>query len=185
MDNNYKYDYVCFAYFRDKLNLKKYEDILRKGGIIPYQKEKVNERISPYFSFLNTGNTNSFSKDEKKKFDELFSNDLDTLLNNGEVINFIEQTYKKYYFSDIKSKYTFFIPGNYEFLAPSDAITLGINYQQFENSEEYDEEKMFEKEGIIVDVINEIQEKISEETNIKVAVLKYSELAINQPAAIL
>lgn len=180
MNKNYRYDFICFAYFREKLNLQKYEALLEKGGIVPYNKENVDNRISKYFSFLNEGNTKAFNDEERKQFDKLFSNDLTSLLDNPEVIDFIETTYQKYYFSNIKEKYKFYIPSNYEFMAPSDAITLGINYQKYDTTNEnFDEEKIFERDAIINDIINEIQEKVSEEKGIKVAVLRFDELALN------
>lgn len=180
MENN-NYEYVFFEYIYKKLNLQSLDVQLNSGGIRPniVNEESFQKRISPYFILINTGDTENFTPEEQKEFIRLFSN-INDISNRDALYQFIERTYKKYFFSKIKEEYTFLIPGNYEYAFPSDAIVLGITYNKFDINcpDEKYEEELVREDRVICNIINYIQEKLAEEFQIKLCVKRIDEYSL-------
>lgn len=172
------YKYMFLKYLCKKLNLNEIEKEISKNRIIPYQNRLQNESLK-YFTLLNEGNFETFTDDEKKKFYKLI-NDNDS---EQESENFIEKTYKKFFFSDITQQYSYYGKISNEYMAPSDAIVLGICYEKYgkeKSSKDIEISEMF-----LCDLINKIQFSLAPSKNMKIAIIKYDELAINRPSVYL
>ena len=68
-------------------------------------------------------------------------------------------------------------------MAPSDAIVLGICYEKYgkeKSSKDIEISEMF-----LCDLINKIQFSLAPSKNMKIAIIKYDELAINRPSVYL
>ena len=181
---NYKYEYIFFKYLYEILNLKECDNKLETSGIEPYDKENMGNRISKYFALKNEGNNNEFSPEDKEKFNLYFSKELDELLNEplySEVRNFVARTFETYFFSNISEKYMYYGPSSYEYMAPTDAIVLGINYVKFDIENENYDETINNQEDVIIEVATFIQEELAEKSNLKLAAIPYNEIALNQP----
>jgi len=187
MTNNEKYEYMFFMGIYIKLGLKNYEEILEKQGIKEYEGEVNNEQLkfSKYFSFLNEGTTENFSEAEQIRFKKYFTLEIFQILSDPnlkkEVLSFVESTAQKYFFTEKESKYKYYGPATMEYMAPTDAIVFGIDYNKFNLKEKGNTEEKIEKnEQIISDVINEIQFNLAPQHNMKIAVIKRNEFAISQ-----
>ena len=181
---NYNYEYVFFKYIYEKLELKKLEEKLLNKGIKIYDSGHANERISKYFSLLNKGNSKYFDAKTNETFLEYFNKELSEILNSDnydEIIKFVESTYKTYFFSNIKDNYVYYGPANFEYMAPSDSIAIGLNYVKYDN--EGSEEDSLDSEVFVVDMLNYIQTDLSKEKNMKLAAISYNEVTLNQPFA--
>ena len=173
-----KYEYMFFKYIYEKLKLKESVDKLSEEKVRLYDSKNVDKRISPYFGLLNRGSFEAFTEDEMNKVNELFSHEYEELLTEplySELTSFFDKTYKKYFFDNIRSNYTYYGPEEMEFLAPSDAITLSINYKRFDT-----EEEIFRKNEVLADMGNYIQEELAEKNNMKLAVIIYDEFSLNR-----
>ena len=179
---NYKYEYIFFKDLYSRLNLKKLDSVLTNEGIKPVDEENMDQRISKYFAFLNEGTSRNFSEEELEKFHEYFSRELYELEQEplySEVRDYVLRTYEKFFFSEIKDNYIYYGPVSFEFMAPSDAITLGINYIKFDikaNSDREYERELERQDGVIVDMMNHIQTNLAKETGIKLAAVAYNEV---------
>ncbi len=172
-----KYEYMFFKYIYEKLKLKELDDKLSNEKVRLYDPKGVENRISPYFGLLNRGSFEAFSKDELNKANELLSHEYEELLAEplySKLTSFFDDTYKKYFFDNIKGDYIYYGPTEMQFLAPSDAIALSINYTKFDT-----EGEMFRRSEVIADVGNYIQEDLAEKNNMKLAVIIYDEFALN------
>ena len=184
---NYKYEYIFFKELYNKLNLSELDDKLTNEGIKPIDEENVDKRISKYFSFMNEGTNINFSKEDTEKFNSYFSKELSELEQEplySEVKDFVLRTYENYFFSEALDDYIYYGPNTYDFMAPSDAITLGINYSISgikANSDMEYEKELQRQDGIIVDMMNYIQTDLAKEKGIKLAAISYNELVSNQP----
>lgn len=181
----YKYEYMFFKYLYKILDLKNLDDKLSKEKIKMIDENNSNKRISKYFALINKGNSSEFSEIEKKEYEKLFSNDLEELCKeiNEEVINnFIKKTYEKYFHLNIDFKYIYYGPTSFEYMAPSDSIVIGLNYEKY-NIEDDDnfEEELSRQEEIVVKVLNYIQNDLAKENKIKLSAIAYNEIALSQP----
>ena len=183
---NYKYEYIFFKEIYDRLNLKELDDRLTNEGIKPFDKEHVDQRISKYFAFMNEGTASHFSKEDSEKFHEYFSRELSELEREplySEVRDFVLRTYENYFFSDKKDDYIYYGPVSFDYMAPSDAITLGINYVKFDikaaSDMEYERE-LQRRDGVVVDMMNYIQTELARKMGMKLAALAYDEVTFNQ-----
>lgn len=181
---NYKYEYIFFKNLYQNLNLKEFDIKLEENGIKPYDKANMNSRISKYFALMNEGDFNGFSPEEKEKYNLYFSKELDELLNEplySEVSGFINRTYETYFFKNRSDRYMYYGPASYEYMAPTDAIVLGINYVKYDNEKENYDKELENQEDVIIQIANYIQDELSEKYNLKLAVIPYNEIALNQP----
>lgn len=176
------YENLFLKYIYHVLNLKEDEEILKSNGITPYYKKNTISDFSEFFGLLNRGSFNEFTEQEKeimRKITNIKTDDIS--FENQEfkfITDFIENTYDKYFFSNIDSKYIFYGPESFEYYAPSDAIALGFYYNQFENYE--NDEQLFKNNSIINNILNKIQFSKAPTKNIKLAVIKYNEFIINK-----
>lgn len=178
---NEKYKYLFLMYMYDLIDLKTYETKLEEKNIERLEYTE-NGEFFKYFSLLNDGDVSYLSDLEKQELEMLSLISLKELSENDELKNkvkdYIERTYKKYFFSNITGKdYLYYGPISYDYMAPDDAIVLGLNYRMFVDEKENEsyEETLENQDEIIVRVINEIQELEAEKHNIKVAVIKQNE----------
>ena len=178
---NYKYEYIFFKELYDRLELKKLDDRLTNEEIKPVDEENADKRISKYFAFMNKGTAVHFSREDLEKFGDYFSKELFELEREplySEVRDFVLRTYENYFFSDKKDDYIYYGPVSFDFMAPSDAITLGINYVKFDinaaSDMEYDLE-LQRRDVVVVDMMNYIQTDLAKEKGIKLAAVAYDE----------
>jgi len=187
---NEKYEKMFLVYIYELLELKKYEKNLKAQGI---EKIEFTENVDlfEYFSLLNTGEFNLFNEEEKKEFAFLSCYELKDLISNNEIkqnfIEYMKKTYKKYFFFDVTGEeYVYY--GNFsdEYMAPDDAIALGLNYKKFvgeKANEDYDI-TLDKQDDIICDTINDIQYNKGPQKNIKVAVIKRNEKILSNHSII-
>lgn len=183
---NEKYEYLFLTYMYNLLGLKNYEKKLEDSGIKQMEYTE-NGDLFKYFSLLNKGDSSFLSDDEKNELELLSMNELSSYFDNAELKakceDFLKRTYKKYFFSNLPSDgYIYYGPISYDFMAPRDAIALGINYVKFVDAvegEEY-ENTLSKQEHVVYGVINEIQEDIAPSFGLKVAVIEQNELALSR-----
>lgn len=185
---NEKYQYMFLMHMYNQLELKAYEKRLEEAGI-----EKIryseNGDLFKYFSLLSSGNTELFTDEESAEFELLSCNELKAIFDNdvlkSKCEKFLNRTYKKYFFANSTGKdYVYYGPLSSNYMAPDDAIALGINYRKFieEKEDENYEETLFRQEDAVYDVINDIQESCAQSLNLKVAVIEQTELTLSKPS---
>ena len=178
----YNYEYMFFKYIYKKLNLQELDKSLQEKGIKPVDEKNIESRISRYFSLLNQGDTSSFTPEEKTEFDKYFSQDVNSLsIDDSALANFLEQTYSKFFHLNEEVKYVYYGPDSMEFMAPSNAIALGINYVKYDLNEDNYEQELDNQEGIIVDMLNYIQMELAKKYNMNLAAMAYNEVTLSQP----
>ena len=178
---NDKYKYLFLIYIYDIMGLKEYEKRLKEKNIEQLEYTE-NGNLFKYFSLLNKGDVLKLNDLENKELETLSLYPLEDFIKNEELKaklnDYINRTYKKFFFSNITGKdYLYYGPISYDYMAPDDAIVLGINYRMFVDEKENEsyEETLENQDEVIVRAINEIQELESEKHNIKVAVIKQNE----------
>lgn len=185
---NEKYQYMFLMYMYNLLGLKDYEKSLEEAGI---QKIEYSENgdLFKYFSLLSSGDTELFTDEESAELELLSSHELKDILDSdvlkSKCENFLNRTYRKYFFSNSTGKdYVYYGPLSSNYMAPDDAITLGINYRKFieeKENEDY-EETLSRQEDAVYSVINDIQESRAPSLNLKVAVIEQTELTLSKPS---
>lgn len=178
----YKYEYMFFKIIFKKLNLSELERKLESEKIKPYDEKNMNDRISKYFALLNRGTSINFTEEESEIFNYYFSKEINELTVEplySEVESFIMKTYEKYFFSEAKEQYIYYGPASFEYMAPTDSIALGINYQKYGFN--YSDKELERQEGVIVDMLNYIQNDLAKISGIKLSAIAYNEIALNQP----
>ena len=182
MENNYTD--IFFIYLYRKLNLRLLDEKLRLEHIKSLPEEEGVYPISEYFSLLNIGDSGEFDESEKQEYAFLFSKDLNTLLSEewySKAVNFIERTYQRFFHLNDEVKYVYYGPKNNSFMAPSDCIVLGLNYNKFDlpDDEHYDEE-LNRQDKVVCQISNYIQFELAKMYNIKLATLRYNEVTLSQ-----
>ena len=178
-----KYEYVFFKYLYRKLELNKLDEYLVSENIKMIDCDNADNRISKYFALENRGNIDLFSDDDKKVFNQIFSDELNNILDNkyDEAVSFIERTYQDYFHLNDTLEYKYYGPINDQFLAPSNCIVIGLNYRKFDIDENNYDKEFERQQEVIVRTLNYIQNKLSKEKNIKLASLEYNEVTLSQP----
>lgn len=180
-------------YIMQKLNLKKYDEEITNSGLdfIPNKEQDMDiyqyfssEELK-YFYIRNNIYIEKLEKEEEDLLQEKIENknyDLDEKSKK-----MIEQTYKKVILEDVlrngKKCITNYGPDSSSFMAPNDAIIIGIRYDEFlENGlsdKEWDE--LHDKQLLyIVELRNKMQENLKQEIQIPIAILKYNEFSVNK-----
>ena len=178
----YNYEYMFFKYIYKKLNLQELDNSLQGKGIKPIDIKNIESRISKYFALLNRGDITNFTSEEKMEFNRLFSKEINNLsIDDSSLISFIEQTYVKYFHLDGEVKYIYYGPDSMEFMAPSNAIALGINYLKYDLDDDNYDKELERQEGIVVDMLNYIQRELSKKYNMNLAAIAYNEVTLRQP----
>ena len=172
--NNYKY--LFFKKLYNSLGLKEIEQTFIKEKINSLE-VVLNEKcdiISNYFFLLNDVDIDNLSKEQLDKFHLYFSKEINDLEENDlkEIYKFIDDTYKLLLFPNIDSKYVYYGPINDNYSCPRDAIAIGLYYDAFGD---YDD---FEVENKLADIINYIQFDLAKKENIKVAVIPYNQITL-------
>ncbi len=172
--DNYKYLFLKKIY--DELNLKEIEKNLPNKKIMPLTIEKNEnyEIISHYFFLINNVNLKALNSEQLQKFHTLFSKRNEELSEAElkEVNEFMEKTYSLLLFPDVDSNYVYYGAINDKYVAPRDAIVIGLYYDAFIESED------FEIENNLADIVNYIQFELAKKINKKVAVLTYNQLTL-------
>lgn len=176
---NEKYEQMTLKFLYEILNLDMYEKKLIDGGV----KSLVSDERNGYFSLLSSGNTDLFTDDEIEKLEAFEGMDIDEIFNDKvfkeKCIDFLRATYEKYYFQNVKGEYNCYGSYDYDHIAPDDAFVLGLNYFKFIDNGIADYDKEIERQdGIVCDVINDIQFNVAEKLKLKVSVLKQTEIDI-------
>ena len=189
MSKEDKFEYFFFYYIYKYLKVDDVEKYFENNGISIYDGDVSNPelRFAKYFSFLSRGKIDNFSNVDKNEFNRLFNFDIMEIFSNmdiyNNVMNFVIKNYNNYFFSDIDSNYEYYGLVSGDYIAPSDAIVLGINYCKYNYDETYQtgsfEELALKKESIINSMINKIQFDIAPKHNLKVAVIKCNEFYLD------
>ncbi len=178
----FNYEYIFFKYIYEKLELFKLDDWLTKEGIKMLD-PNGEKRISKYFSLVSTGDSSEFDESTKEEYKTIFDKDLE-ILKDGEMcdlaINFILKTYENYFHLNGKVEYNYYGPHEMAYVAPSNSIVIGLNYNKFDiESSNYDDE-VFRQNGIVVDVLNYIQNNLLIENKTRVSAVAYDEVVLSQ-----
>lgn len=179
MEERYKYEFLKFLYEKLKLNAieKKLESA--KISCINDGVSGLYSEISKYFSLVNKVDTSRLTSEMQDKYKYYFSLSHQEIINNGlqeEMNKFLEDSYKLMLFPNIKEKFVFYGPINYNYVAPRDSIVLGFNYCEFNIPEENFDELHSKRKAYVCDLLNYIQEKLAPQAGYNVAVLKYNEI---------
>lgn len=173
MEEKYKYIFlrkICY-----NLGLGDIESQLKINNIQPNTVD-VEHMAYSYFTLENKMSIDKFTHDQRKQYEYYFSKPIEELLNDENVSNFLEETYKIVLFPKTEDNYVFYGPLNYHYLAPKDSIVLGFNYVEFDFNYEGDfDEAHYERETIINNLLNKVQDELAPNKNLKVAVIKYNE----------
>lgn len=177
-----KYKYMFLRYISNKINLKDYENKLVMNGISSIEEpiDGLYPQISKYFSLVNNVDDSRLSDDMKKEYQHYFSKPLEELATKGleEQINkFLEKSYPMLLYPNIQEKFCFYGPINYKYAAPRDCVVLGLNYNEFDISDQNFDEIHLRNNKLICDMLNYIQEEVSKEIGINIAVLQYNEFS--------
>lgn len=176
MDDKYKL--MTLKYLYSLLDLKKYEKILEDNNL----ESIVDSNDFKYFTLLSDGDTSLFLEDELKELYSFNNYEIEELLSNEELSNkfldFVEKTYKKYFFSVSNGDYLYYNGVGESNMAPDDAIVLGINYR-IKDEELSSDEKIMNTNKLIPSIINEIQFTEAQNKGLKVAVIENNGLKIH------
>ena len=172
-----KYKTLFFNYIYNKLNLNSIENELLSNGIQPIDQV---DNISKYFGLLNNVNEEVLTGDLLEKYKYYMSMEIDNLVSDemrDEVNNFLESTYRLLLFRDSSNPYYYYGPINYSYMAPYDSVVLSFYYNEFGTEESYSDEWHYKNMSLIVDMANNIQEKIGPSNSMKVSVIMYNEFS--------
>lgn len=177
-----KYKYMFLKYIYNKLDLKQIETSLEQQGInfVDDEIDGLYTNISKYFSLVNEVDESRLSKELTEKYNYYFSQSIEKLSEKeleDEVFEFLEASYKTMLFPNIKEKICFYGPLNYKYAAPRDCVVLGLNYCEFDISEDNFDELYSRRQSFICNVLNYIQENLADKAGINVAVLQYNEFS--------
>ena len=168
-----KYRRLFFKYFYDSLQLNKVEELFKKQGIKKIINDKLNNcfGISDYFYLLNEVNLNNLTEDEYKYLDNIDINNCDL----NDLISYLIATYKKVLFPKTSDDYVYYGPMTYDYMAPSDAIVIGVRYDKygFDSGDRLTLEQVDSNEEVLCDILNGVQEENYDK--IKVAFIRYHE----------
>lgn len=180
-----KYKYVFFKYIYDKLNLEYYEKDLQKYDINPIEQdiEGLYKDISRYFSLLNNVNDKNLTEEQRKKYNYYFSLPIEKILDKSlenEINVFLEETYEKMLFPDIKEDHYYYGPLNNKYLVPKDSVALGFNYCEFDIEDENFSEKHLYKERVICRLLNNIKLILAKQIGMKISTIRYNEYSFKK-----
>lgn len=183
MKERYKYEFMKYLY--NKLDLKNIENKIIEQEIVNIDEDVVGlyKDISKYFSLVNNVDESMLPEQMKQQYNYYFSMNGDELENRKlkkELNNFLESTYKYLLYPNINEKFCFYGPLNYKYVAPRDAIVLGFNYCEFNLEDENFDQIHLKKDEFICNILNYIQDELSNKTGLNIAVLKYNEYSIKK-----
>lgn len=114
------------------------------------------------------------NKEQLEKFHTYFSKEINELQDNDlkEIYEFMNNTYELLLFPNVDSKYVYYGPISDDYLCPRDSIAIGLYYDAFGD---YDD---FEVENKLSDIINYIQFDLAKKENIKIAVIPYNQITL-------
>ena len=172
--DNYKY--IFFKSLYTILGLSDIEKEISNQKNFPLEIVENDEYdvISNYFFLLNEININKLNEQELQQFYDIFSKKVKQMTEDDykKAELFIKKTYQKLFFDNIDQKFVYYGPINMEYASPSDAITLGLYYDASNDDD-------FEKENKLNEIINYIQFQVAKKVNIKVAVILYNQLTLD------
>ena len=166
---------MLFEILYNKLNLKEIEEYFTKNGV--ESKEFINDTNLPinskYFWLLNNVLIENLEDKEKYTMYELYRQfKLGNFFAKRELYYFLEKNMLKLLIPKTEEPYFYWGPKSFQYIAPSDAITLAFHYVEF-YEDEIEEERI---NDIVVDKINEFQESEFEDINATLAVVVYNEI---------
>lgn len=189
----YLYRKLFTEYIMQKLNLKEYDEEIANSGLDFIANNEKEMDIYQYFSseelkyfyIRNNIYIEKLDKDEEALLQEKIENknyDLDEKSKK-----MIEETYQKVTFEDVlrngKQCMTNYGPDSSSFMAPNDAIVLGIRYNEFAENGLSDKEwdELHDKQlSYLVELIKKMIEELKEKLQNPIAILKYTEFSIRK-----
>lgn len=178
MKERYKYEFMKYIYNKLGLNLLE-EQIIDYGvSAVDDNIEGLYKDISKYFSLVNNVDESGLPHDMREKYDYYFSMTSDDISANNlqeEVYDFLESSYKHLLYPNISQNFCFYGSLNYKYIAPRDSIVLGFHYREFDLDDKNFDELYLKQDGFVSDMLNNIQDDLSEKTGLNIAVLKYNE----------
>ncbi|MBE6152817.1 MAG: hypothetical protein E7166_01130 [Firmicutes bacterium] len=171
IEDKVKHQYMKLLY--ECLDLKEIDDYFKSNNVKPKTITTGQMPIiSEYFFLFNKVNLDSLTVEEKEKINQYFScdlNEIDKIYDIDEVNNFLIDNVKKILFDSKNNKYIGYGVLNPHNLVPSDAITFVCHFKK------YDSENPHHTTKIVYDKLNYIQDKLSKEKHIKLAVIPCDE----------
>lgn len=173
-----KYKYLIFRKLYQQLSLNKIEQKLVNNGVAGIN----NDGFSKYFCLLNEIYEEQLPANYIEQYKKYFSLPMEQLLSKeleNVLDNFLEQTYRYLLFKKIDEDYLYYGPVNDNYVAPTDAIVLGLCYEEFNiNDDESFDQKHKIQEDLICDICNNIQFDLANRVNKKIAVITYNEYSL-------
>ncbi len=172
--DNYKY--LFFKELYKELNLTFIEEKLKNEKIKPLNvlPNEDYELISNYFFLLNDINIEKLTPEQLREFHYYFSRNIKELSEQEliEAKKFISNTYSMLLFPNVEDNYVYYGPVSDEYVAPKDAIAIGLYYDAFVDCHD------FEIENKLTDIINYIQFNLAKKINNKVSIILFNQLTL-------
>ncbi len=180
-------------YILEKINLRDYDEQVKNSGLKFEITKEEDMDIYQYFSsdelkyfyIRNNIYIEKLNEKEEKYLQEKI-NDKNCELDD-DTKKFIENTYKKVIFEDVLKNGEVYImtygPDSRTYMAPNNALVIGIRYDEFAdqglNDEEWDE--LHDKQIIYLGkLFTNMYSQLKECLNIPISIIKYNEYSIKQ-----
>lgn len=176
-----------------KFNLKFFESRIEKSNLkfltVDENKMDVYQYFScnelKYFYLRNNVNINRLNSEEKAFLNEIISSNNDEL--DEKAIQFIENTYKKVIYEgksdDDRGHIIMYGPDSKHFMAPNDALVLGMRYDMFNlnglNDEQW-KDLYFKQIEFLNHMLKKMQEELNEISDISVNIIQYTDFSIER-----
>ncbi len=176
-----------------ELHLKEYDKKIEDSGLNFETTKEEDMDIYQYFSsdelkyfyIRNNIHIEKLNEEEEKYLQQKINNNNSEL--DDEAQNFIQNTYEKIIFEDVLKNGEIctitYGPDSRTFMAPNNALVLGIRYDEFAdqglNDDEWDElhNKQIEFLGeLFIDMHTKLKEKL----NVPISILKYTRYSIRK-----
>lgn len=180
-------------YIIEKINLKEYDEKIKNSNLNIKPNDLKDMDIYQYFSselleyfyIRNNIYLERLSLEETSFLDERIRNKNDKL--DEEVINYIENTYKKVivevYDNQQEGIVCFYGPNTARFAAPSNALIIGMRYDEFVEDGLSDDEWIKQRDAqflYINSLFDYMMVKLPEIVDMPVSIIKYNEYSVTK-----
>ena len=185
------YRYMLTQYLIEKIDLKKYDDLIKQNEykFLPIDEESMdvyqwfNSEELSYLYLRNNVYLMNLSKNERKEFLSMLKKD--GIVYTKEMEKFINSTYKKAIFEDIKRNPCMisFGPLTGAFMALNNSMVIGIRYDEFNRNGFLDGEwsKNYMSQLKYISIIsNKIEKEVEDKLQIVCNVFKYNEYSVKK-----
>ena len=185
------YRSLLTEYLINKLELKKYDDKLYKSD---FKFSIVNENYMDVYQYFSSKELKYFYIRNNLFINKLSQKDIDfltakvksnDLVLNNETTKFIEETFSNVIFEDIKGTNKVFMtlygPDSSKFLAPNNAVILGLRYNIFDTNGLNDNEwkdLYFKQLEFLNSLIKEMKNNFINILNIPINIIQYDDYSI-------